>query len=154
MTAADLIFRDAREEDLPSIVRLLADDDLGRTRERYQDPLPESYHAAFRAIEADPNNRLVVVEREGEVVGCLQLTFLPSISFQGGWRLQVEGVRIDRRLRGQGVGERVFGWAVEQGRARGCRMVQLTTNKARPDAIRFYERLGFVHSHAGMKLDL
>lgn len=154
MTAADLIFRDAREEDLPSIVRLLADDDLGRTRERYQDPLPESYHAAFRAIEADPNNRLVVVEREGEVVGCLQLTFLPSISFQGGWRLQVEGVRIDRRLRGQGVGERVFGWAVEQGRARRCRMVQLTTNKARPDAIRFYERLGFVHSHAGMKLDL
>lgn len=154
MTAADLIFRDAREEDLPSIVRLLADDDLGRTRERHQDPLPESYHAAFRAIEADPNNRLVVVEREGEVVGCLQLTFLPSISFQGGWRLQVEGVRIDRRLRGQGVGERVFGWAVEQGRARRCRMVQLTTNNARPDAIRFYERLGFVHSHAGMKLDL
>jgi GNAT superfamily N-acetyltransferase len=149
-----LIFRDAREDDLAAVVRLLADDDLGQTRERDEDPLPESYRAAFRAIEADPNNRLVVVERDGEVMGCLQLAFLPNISFQGGWRLQIEGVRIDRRLRGHGVGERVFAWAIEQGRARGCRMAQLTSNRARPDAIRFYERLGFVHSHAGIKLDL
>jgi len=149
-----LRFRDAAEADLAAVVRLLADDDLGRTRERFADPLPESYLCAFRAIESDPNNRLVVVEHGADIVGCLQLTFIPNISFQGGWRMQIEGVRIDASLRGQGVGEMVFRWAIGEARARGCRMIQLTTNRARPDALRFYERLGFVHSHAGMKLDL
>jgi ribosomal protein S18 acetylase RimI-like enzyme len=147
-------FRDATAADLAAVVRLLADDDLGRTRERVEDPLPEAYVAAFRAIDDDPNHRLVVIERAGEVMGCLQLTFIPGISFQGGWRMQIEGVRIARALRGQGAGERVLRWAIDLARERGCRMVQLTTNRARPDALRFYERLGFTHSHAGLKLDL
>ena len=150
----DLVFRDATFGDLPAIVGLLADDDLGRTRERLEDPLPEAYLAAFRAIEADPNNRLVVIERGGRVGGCLQLTFIPNLTFQGGWRMQIEGVRIARPLRGQGVGEAAFRWAIDEARGRGCRLVQLTTNAARPDALRFYEKLGFVHSHAGLKLDL
>lgn len=139
---AELCFRDATAADLPAIVRLLADEDLGRTRERVADPPSEAYVAAFRAIEADPNNRLVVVERGAEVAGCLQLTFIPNMTFHGGWRMQIEGVRIARSLRGQRIGEAAFRWAVGQARARNCRLVQLTTNRARPDALRFYERLG------------
>ena len=154
MSDDDLRFRDATGDDLLAVVRLLADDDLGRTRERYEEPLPDSYLAAFRALDADPNNRLVVIECAGGVVGCLQLTFIPNITFQGSWRMQIEGVRVARSARGRGIGEAAFRWAIEQARAHGCRLVQLTTNAARPEALRFYERLGFVHSHAGLKLDL
>ena len=139
----DLKFRDATRDDLPAIVGLLADDDLGRTRERLEDPLPEPYVRAFAAIAAEPDNRLVVVEHEGEVAGCLQLTLIPGITFHGGWRMQIEGVRIARSLRGQGVGELVFRWVIGEARAHGCRLVQLTTNRARPEALRFYERQGW-----------
>jgi GNAT superfamily N-acetyltransferase len=133
---------------------MLADDALGTTREDSRLPLARGYTDAFAAIAADPNQLLAVVEDAGEVVGTLQLTFIPGLSHQGAWRGQIEAVRIAASRRGQGLGERLIGWAVEECRARGCLMVQLTTNLSRKDAHRFYERLGFRHSHAGYKLSL
>ncbi len=149
-----VIFRAARRDDLAEIVRLLADDDLGQTRERHENPLPDAYVTAFAAIEADARNELVVAERDAQVVGCLKLTFMPSLTLQGGERLQIEGVRVDRRWRGHGIGEAMFGWAIDRARAHGCRLVQLTTNKDRPDAQHFYEQLSFEPTHVGFKLYL
>ena len=148
-------FRRARRDDLPSIVALLADDPLGATREHIADPLPQSYFDAFAAIDADPNQELVVVDDgSGSIAGVLQLTFVPSITYRGGWRALIEGVRVASPARSTGIGRRMFAWAIERARIRGCRLVQLTTDKRRPDAIRFYESLGFVASHEGMKLVL
>ena len=146
--------RPARIHDLYTIIRMLADDFLGQQREQLEDPLPESYVKAFREIEADPNNQLVVAELDGEVVGTLQLTFTPSISFQGGKRCTVESVRVDRKYRGQGIGREMMLWAIERAKAMGCISMQLTTNNDRVDAHRFYENLGFSKSHVGMKLKL
>ena len=126
----------------------------GRQRERFETPLPESYARAFRAIAEDPNNELVVACRDGDVVGVLQLTFIPSLTYQGGWRTLVEGVRVDASARAHGIGAALFQWAIGRARERGCHMVQLTTDKQRPDARRFYESLGFAASHEGMKLHL
>ena len=154
MPEAAPTFRRARADDVPDIVRLLADDPLGATRERYESPLPESYARAFRAIEQDANNELVVACRGERVVGVLQLTYIPSLTYQGGWRALIEGVRVDSGERSQGLGKTLFEWAIARARERGCHMVQLTTDKARPDAKRFYEGLGFVASHEGMKLHL
>jgi GNAT superfamily N-acetyltransferase len=147
-------FRRARREDIASIVRLLVDDPLGARREKNADPLPPAYYDAYAAIDADPNNELVVVDLEGEIVGVLQLTFIPYLTYQGGWRALIEGVRIDSRFRSSGLGRRLFEWAIGRAVERGCHLVQLTSDKARPDAIRFYESLGFVASHEGMKLPL
>jgi len=141
-------FRRAAAADLDAIIALLADDMLGATRERPGDP---AYAAAFAAIAADPNQLLAVVEEGGRIVGCLQLSFIPGLSRLGMWRGQIEGVRIAASHRGAGLGRRMFEWAIGQCRARGCGLVQLTTDKARPDARRFYESLGFVASHEGMK---
>lgn len=149
-----ITFRRAGQRDLPAIVRLLADDPIGAKRERYETPLPQAYERAFEAINADPNNELVVACLEDEVVGVLQLTFIPYLTYQGGWRALIEAVRIDSRHRSRGLGKRMFEWAIERSRDRGCHLVQLTTDKARPDAKRFYESLGFVASHEGMKLQL
>ncbi len=155
MTDPALTYRQARRADLPMLVRLLADDPLGQSRERATDPLPAVYEDAFAAIDADPNNELVVVEdAAGKLVATLQLTFIPCLSLMGGTRLQIESVRVDPEQRGKGLGETVFRWAIERGRERGCRLAQLTTNKTRADALRFYERLGFTASHEGMKLML
>lgn len=145
------VFRRATAADIEAIVVLLADDVLGAAREKPGDP---AYAAAFAAVEADPNQLLAVVERDGRVVGCLQLTFMPGLSHRGAWRGQIESVRIAASERGGGLGRRVFGWAIGECRARGCRMIQLTTDKSRTDARRFYESLGFVASHEGMKLAL
>lgn len=145
------VFRRATTADIEAIVALLADDRLGAAREKPGDP---AYAAAFATVEADPNQLLVVVERDGRVVGCLQLTFIPGLSHCGAWRGQIESVRIAAGERGSGLGRRVFGWAIGQCRARGCAMVQLTTDKSRTDARRFYESLGFAASHEGMKLVL
>ena len=154
MTQAVVIFRLATRADLPLIVRMLADDDLGSQRERYEDPLPDSYYSAFEQIHNDPNHELIVAEREGEVIGTLHLMFLPSISFQGGLRAQVESVRVDKRFQSQGIGSEMMKWTVERAKQRGAHVVQLTTHKTREDAHRFYERLGFQGSHLGMKLSL
>ena len=144
----------ATDKDLRDIVRMLADDLLGSQRERYEDPLPESYIKAFQEIDADPNNELIVAELNGEVVGTLQLTYTPSISFQGGKRCTVESVRVDEKYRGQGIGRGMMLWAIERAKEKGCISMQLTTNNDRTDAHRFYESLGFSKSHVGMKLKL
>jgi len=151
---SDIIFRLATRADLPSIVRMLADDELGSQRERHQDPLPDSYMKAFEQIDNDTNHELVVVELNGEVIGTLQLMFLPSISFQGGLRAQVESVRVDTKYRDQGIGSKLMQWTIDRAKARGAHVVQLTTHKSREEAHRFYERLGFKESHLGMKLNL
>jgi GNAT superfamily N-acetyltransferase len=156
MTRPDLRFRLATRADVPSIVRMLADDDLGGQRERYAeaDPLPEGYYSAFELISRDPNHELIVAERNGEVIGTLHLMFLPSISFQGGLRAQVESVRVDKCIQSQGIGSQMMKWTLERAKRRGAHVVQLTTHKSRLDAHRFYERLGFKGSHLGMKLSL
>ena len=146
--------RPARQSDLPAIVRLLANDPLGATRERDQVPLAEPYRAAFAAIQAQEGNQVLVAVREEQVVGCLQLTMIPGLSRLGMTRAQIEGVRIDAKARGAGLGEDLVRHAIAQARACGCGLVQLTTDKKRPDAHRFYARLGFEASHEGMKLSL
>lgn len=150
----NLKFRQATREDLPEIVRMLADDFLGAQRERYENPLPESYLRAFAEIDADKNNELIVAEIDGAVVGTLQITFTPSISFQGGKRATVESVRVDANLRGQGIGKELMLYAIDRAREENCVSMQLTTNIDRTDAHRFYENLGFTKSHLGMKLKL
>jgi GNAT superfamily N-acetyltransferase len=154
VTSFGVIFRQATRADIPSIVRMLADDALGSQRERSQEPLPVSYHLAFEQIEADPNHELIVAEQEEEVIGTLHLIFLPSLSYQGGLRAQVESVRVDKRFQSQGIGSRMMKWTIERARQRGAHVMQLTTHKSRLDAHRFYERLGFEGSHLGMKLSL
>jgi len=146
--------RIARREDLPAIVRLLADDKLGHSRETYSEPLSDAYTDAFAAIDRDPDNALIVAEDAGAIIGVLQLTFIPHLTYTGGIRAQIEGVRVDGSYRGQGIGRILFEWAIARARARGCHLVQLTADKQRPDAHRFYESLGFKASHEGMKLHL
>jgi ribosomal protein S18 acetylase RimI-like enzyme len=142
------------KSDLPAIIAMLADDDLGAVREDATDPPNAAYILAFEAIEADPNQLLAVGEDAGTVIACLQISFIPGLSRLGQWRGQIESVRVSSSVRGSGVGRQLFEWAKEQCRARGCGLVQLTTDKTRPDALRFYESLGFSASHEGMKLRL
>ena len=146
--------RRAQESDLPAIVALLADDALGRAREDASMPPARAYREAFAAIDADPNQFLAVMTDGDDIVGTLQISFLAGLSLQGAWRGQIEAVRIAAGRRGQRLGERLLEWAIETCRERGCRVVQLTTNKSRLDAHRFYERLGFKASHIGYKLEL
>lgn len=150
----DIRFRPATIDDLPEIVRMLADDFLGKQRERYEDLLPESYVKAFRELDADPNNELIVADLDGAVVGTLQLTVTPSLSYQGGKRSSVESVRVDGRLRGKGIGRQMMLWAIERAKEKGCVSMQLTSHGERKEAHRFYEQLGFSKSHVGMKLSL
>ena len=153
MSESRLRLRRARRQDVQAIVRLLASDPLGATRETgCGDELPEAYWQAFDAIAADPRQLLVVAELDGCVVGTLQLTLIPSLTYRGGERAQIEAVRIDPDSRGHGLGRVMVGWAIEQARARGCRVVQLTTDQRRPEALRFYESLGFRATHTGLKL--
>ena len=145
--------RPARRDDVPAIVAMLADDALGRGRERLDDPLPPSYFRAFEAVERDPNIRLMVAQDEGgEVVGCLQLCILPGLSSQGASRALIEDVRVASRCRSRGIGEQLVRWAVAEARGKGCRLVELLTHNTRVDAQRFYARLGFQPSHVGMTL--
>ncbi len=149
-----ILIRKATRDDVVEIVRMLADDFLGNTRERFEDPLPESYYTAFEDIDRDSNNELVVVEAENKIIGTLQLTFIPSLSFQGSKRAQIEGVRVDSEYRSKGIGRELMVWAIERAREEKCLFVQLTTNNERTNAHRFYFDLGFVASHSGMKLKL
>jgi len=154
MPAASLQFRRARPADLDAIVALLADDTLGSGREDPAVPANPCYVQAFEAIDRDPNQCLAVAERAGAVVGCLQLSFIPGLSRRGLWRGQIESVRVASGERGAGTGRAMFEWAIGQCRERGCGLVQLTTDKSRGDARRFYESLGFAATHEGMKLEL
>ena len=147
-------FRLARQADVPAIVRMLAEDELGSQRERFETPLPQAYYTAFEAIQADPNQELIVAELAGEVIGTLQLMYLPSLSYQGGTRTQVESVRVTQGLRNKGIGAEMMKWAIERARQRGCHLMQLTSHKSRTEAHRFYEKLGFTKSHIGMKINL
>lgn len=148
-------FRLARQSDLAAIIRLLADDDLGGAREIVSDPVDARYLQAFAAIEADANQLLAVASDAADrVVGCLQLSFLPGLSRTGMWRGQIESVRIASDIRGSGLGSEFIEWAIAQCVERGCGLVQLTSDKTRADSIRFYEKLGFVASHEGLKRSL
>jgi len=151
---ADIAIRPATRADLPAIVALLADDALGAVREDASDPLPQAYWHAFAEIAAQPGNHLLVAERAGAVVGCLQLTLIPGLSRRGMKRGLVEAVRVSAACRGLEIGEALMRHAIEMSRTAGCGLVQLTSDNARPDAHRFYERLGFIASHAGFKLTL
>lgn len=146
--------RRAVEQDLPALVELLADDPLGRARETIAEEDLQPYRDAFRAIAADPGQLLVVAAAGSDVVGTLQLSFIPGLSRRGALRAQIEAVRVHRDHRDQGLGAAMIDWAIDEARRRGCALVQLTTDKSRTDAHRFYERLGFVASHEGLKLQL
>jgi ribosomal protein S18 acetylase RimI-like enzyme len=148
-----MVLREARRGDIRRIVELLADDEVARGREDMSGDMAV-YHVAFDTIAADPNNTLYVWDQDGAVMGCLQLTFIPGMSYHGSWIAKVEGVRVDRSLRSLGIGEQMMDAMIDKSRARGCKQLQLTTNKQRIDAQRFYRRLGFEASHEGMKLDL
>ena len=148
-----MALREARREDIRRIIEMLADDEVARGREDLSGDKAAD-HAAFDVIAADPNNTLYVWDENGAVMGCLQLTFIPGMSYGGSWIAKVEGVRVDRSLRGLGIGEQMIDAIVAKSRTRGCKQLQLTTNKQRIDAHRFYKRLGFEASHEGMKLDL
>lgn len=154
MSESPIIIRSARADDLSAVVRLLADDPLGATRETWADPLPTPYVEAFAAMERQGGNELLVALDGELVVGCLQLTCIPGISRRGAMRAQIEGVRVAASHRGRGLGEAMVRDAIERARAAGCVLVQLTSDASRADARRFYERLGFVASHVGFKQEL
>jgi len=145
------VLRGARREDVPEIVALLADDAIGAGREG---PADDAYYAAFDLIAADPRNQVLVAEAAGRVVGTLQLTMIPGLSRHGMLRAQIEGVRVADGQRGRGLGRRMIEHAIDLAREQGCGLVQLTSDKRRPDAVRFYQSLGFTASHEGLKLSL
>jgi N-acetylglutamate synthase-like GNAT family acetyltransferase len=147
MSASPVTIRRARREDVGKIVAMLADDPLGSGREKLETPLPDCYFQAFARLDADPNIQLVVAEEQGDVVGCL-----PGLSSQGAPRGLLEDVRVHASRRSRGVGEQLVRWAINDARAKGCRLVELLTHHTRADAQRFYERLGFSRSHVGMTI--
>jgi GNAT superfamily N-acetyltransferase len=150
----NLEYREATTSDLRILVEMLADDKLGAAREDTNLVLNQGYTEAFAHIKQDPNNELIVVEQHGQVVGMLQLTFIPYLTHIGSWRCLIEGVRIHREHRASGLGSQFFNWAIARAKQRKCALVQLTSDKQRPDAIRFYQSLGFQASHEGFKLKL
>ncbi|TIS59169.1 MAG: GNAT family N-acetyltransferase [Mesorhizobium sp.] len=151
---SEIKFRRAQETDLPAIIAMLADDPLGRNREHARAPIAESYRDAFAAVDADPNQILAVMTEDGRVIGTLQISFLVGLSRQGAMRGQIEAVRVAADRQRAGLGQRLLAWAIDECRLRGCKVVQLTTDKSRLDAHRFYDRLGFKASHIGYKLEL
>ena len=152
--AEPIEIRPAARAEVPVIVALLADDPIGAGREQNSDPLRDAYFEAFDDIAAQPGNVMLVAEAGGAIVGCLQLTIIPGLSRTGMKRGQIEGVRIAGVWRSRGVGERLVRHTIELAREAGCGLVQLTSDNTRADARRFYERLGFVASHVGMKFSL
>ena len=146
-------FRNATKKDVSIIVEMIADDELGKTRENFQVPLPNEYLNAFDKINADPNQELIVVENENsEIIGTLQLSFIQYLTYRGGIRAQIEAVRIRKDKRGLGIGKKMFLWAIHRAKERNAHLLQLTTDKKRPKAIKFYEDLGFKATHEGMKI--
>lgn len=152
MTHGPLSIRPARQADLPALIALYADDDIGQTRE--QTTPDQAYQSAFDAITADPNHLLTVGEVDGAIAATLLLSFIPGLSRHGAWRAQIEAMRVARALRGQGLGRILLDWAVDEARRRGCTLVQLTSDRRRIEAHNFYERAGFEPSHFGFKRSL
>ena len=150
----DLILRAAEEKDLFDIIRLFTEDELGATRELLSTPLVSNYQQAFQDIQQDKNHLLLVAEHKGSVIGTCHLTTLPSLSFKGSRRLNLENIHVDQRFQGQGIGTLMIKRAIEMGQEKNCRIIQLTTNKKRTEAKVFYEKLGFKATHEGMKLCL
>lgn len=150
----NIIHRRAKLDDLKEIVCLLADDKLGLTREQASDEVAQSYVDAFAKIDSDPNQYLMVLESDEEIIGTCHLTLMPSLTFTGSTRMQIEAVRVHSIARGQNIGQQMIELAINWGKAHGAKIFQLTTNKKRPDALRFYEKLGFKATHEGMKLYL
>lgn len=148
------IFRRATKNDVPQIIKLLATDKLGQLREDYSNPLPQSYYNAFDIINADKNQELMVLEsnQDPAVLASFQLTFIPYLSYKGRMRAQIENVMVRDDLRGQGLGQLIFKWAINRAKEQNAHVLQLTSDKLRPRAIKFYTDLGFVASHEGMKL--
>ncbi len=147
--------RPATKNDIPSVVKMIANDELGKLRENFQIPLPRKYYDAFKNIDADPNQELMVIENEKhQVIGTLQLSFIQYLTYQGGVRAQIEAVRIHEDFRGKGIGQKLFKWAIARAKEKNAHVVQLTTDKKRPKALKFYEDLGFKASHEGMKLHI
>lgn len=148
-------FRKATSEDVQTIVEMIADDPLGSKRENFTIPLSKTYYDAFERIDSDKNQELTVVENEvGQIIAVFQMTFIPYLTYQGGIRAQIEGVRVHKDQRGLGIGKTIFHWAIQRAKERNAHLLQLTTDKKRPDAIRFYESLEFKASHEGMKMHL
>ena len=149
----NMIFRKAEEKDISAIVEMLANDELGSTRENFTTPLPKEYHDAFQNIRSDKNQELIVIENDNkEIIGTMQLSFIQYLTYQGGIRAQIEAVRIREDQRGSGLGTKMFKWAISRAKAQNAHVLQLTTDKKRPDALNFYKNLGFVPSHEGMKM--
>lgn len=149
----EINFRQAAEADLPVLISMLADDQLGKTREDSSIPLNPAYGNMFNIIDSDPNNELIVATTATEeVIGMLQITYIPYLTHTGSWRGLIEGVRVHKEYRGRGIGTEMFRWAIEHVRKHPCAMVQLTSNKQRREALHFYQNLGFVASHEGFKL--
>ena len=150
---AAMTFRKAQREDVPVIIQMIANDKLGQHREHFADPLPAYYYDAFEKINAEDRQELIVAMNDNdEVIGTLQLTFLQYLTYKGGLRSQIEAVRVREDMRGEGVGHALFEWAINRSKERNVHMIQLTTDKQRPEALRFYEKLGFKNSHEGLKL--
>lgn len=149
-----MIFRSAKVDDLAAIIGMLANDPLGKLREKVSDPIDDAYLKALQNIDADENQELIVLEIDGQIVGTMQLTFLQYLNRMGSLRMQIESVRVHSDFRGQRIGTAMFEWAIDRAKERNVQLVQLTTDKQRPEALRFYEGFGFVASHEGMKLHL
>ena len=154
MTLMPLTYRAATPGDLPFIIGLVVEDSVIDTGDDAADAMHSDYRDALAAIDADPNQEMIVVELDGEPVGCFQLSYLPGLMRRGMWRGQIEVVHVSEARRNLGIGSEMMRWAVERCREHNCSMVQLTSNKKRGDAHRFYERLGFLKSHEGFKLYL
>lgn len=149
-----LTFRQASQKDLSELIKLLADDELGKSREDISVPINKDYLLAFEKINKDPNNELIIVEENQEIIGMLQLTFIPYLTHIGSIRCLIEGVRIDKEYRGKGLGTKTFEWAIQYAKKKDCNIIQLTSNKQRKNAIKFYENLGFEATHEGFKLNI
>ena len=150
-----VVLRRAEAGDVRAIVDLLAADQLGAARDGVSTAADlAAYQRAFRAIDADPAHLLVVAQAGQQLAATLQLSFIPGLARRGALRAQIEAVRVHESYRGRGLGAAMMRWAISEARRRGCGLVQLTTDKSRPEAHRFYAQLGFVASHEGMKLRL
>lgn len=152
MNPDSLIFRVAEETDLASIIELLADDVLGSGRETTDELSQQKYLSAFHAIQLESNNEVIVAVYDQSIVGTLQLTYISNLTHEGTRRGQIEGVRIASNLRSFGIGRRLLEWSITRCRENGCDLIQLTSDASRVESIAFYERLGFQHTHAGLKM--